>query len=112
MKEFKLRADQIIKLIEEAGAATATDMITVEGKDVGFMYRDQPINDIDTGWRFFSGDEDESYIKNNDNTSFYDINTIANYDPSIIAYLNEPIGTVWERVPNTNRFRRTEWGSA
>jgi len=87
-------------------------MITVEGKDVGFMYRDRPINDIDSGWRFFSGDEDETYINNNDNTSFYNVNTIANYDPSIIAYLNEPIGTVWERIPKTNKFRRTEWGSA
>ncbi len=108
MKKFKLSADQIIRLIEPIGAATATDMITVEGKDVGYMYRDNPINDSDTGWRFFSGDEDENYVKNNDNTSIYDINTIANYDPSIMAYLNEPIGSAWERMPNTNKFERVK----
>lgn len=106
MKQFKLKADQIERLIDPIGAATATDMIVVEGKDIGYMYRDNPINDIDTGWRFFAGNESDEYIKNNDNTGFYDINTIANYDPSIIPCLNEPIGTAWERIPDTNRYRR------
>ena len=108
MKQFKIKANQIIRLIEPIGAAAATDMIMVEGKDVGYMYRQDPINDVDTGWRFFAGHESDEYIKNNDNTGFYDINTIANYDPSIIPCLSEPIGTAWERVVNTNRFQRVD----
>jgi hypothetical protein len=108
MKKFKLRADQIVTLVEPPGSATATDMITVEGRDVGYMYRESALAQGDTGWRFFSGDEDESYIKNNDNTGIYNINTIANYDPSIIAYLNEPPGSAWERIPGTNRFERVD----
>lgn len=108
MKNFKLSSDQIVKLVEPIGAATATDMITVEGKDIGYMYREEPINNIDSGWRFFSGDEDDDYISNNDNTSFYNINTIANYDPSIILYLNKPIGSAWERIPDTNYFQEVK----
>jgi len=53
MKKFKLVPDQIIKLIELVDAATATDMITVEGRDVGYMYREISLVQGDTGWRFF-----------------------------------------------------------
>ena len=108
MKNFKIASDQIVRLIDPIGGATATDMITVEGRDVGYMYRDKPIHNGDTGWRFFAGDESPEYIGNNENTEFYDINTIANYDPSIIPYLNEAIGSAWERIPNTNQFVRIE----
>jgi hypothetical protein len=104
MKKFKIKPDEIVKLIEPIGAATATDMIMVEGKEIGYMYREQPINDVDTGWRFFAGMEDEEYIKNNTNTGFYDINTVANYDPAIIVHLNKPIGISLERIPGTNHF--------
>ena len=33
-------------------------MITVDGYPVGFMYREEP-NDVDGGWRFFSGKESQ-----------------------------------------------------
>jgi len=108
MKKFKLHPDQIVRLIEPIGAATATDMITVEGRDVGYMYRESALAQGDTGWRFFSGDEDESYINNIENIGIYNINTIANCDPSIIAYLNEPSGSAWERIAGTNRFERVK----
>ena len=108
MKKFRIPAGQIKRLIGPVGGATATDMITVEGRDIGYMYRDKPINNGDTGWRFFAGDESPEYIGNNKNTEFYDVNTIVNYDPSIIPYLNEPVGSAWERTPNTNQFIRIE----
>ena len=108
MKKFKIPSQDIVNLIEPIGAATATDMITVEGRDIGYMYREKPINGVDTGWRFFAGFESEEYIKNNSNTGFYHINTIANYDPSIIPYLNGLTGKAWERIPNTKKFKQIE----
>jgi len=108
MKKFKIPAGQIKRLIGPVGGATATDMITVDGRDIGYMYRDKPINNSDTGWRFFAGDESPEYISNNSNTEFYDINTVANYDPAIIPYLDESIGTAWERISGTNKFQRVE----
>lgn len=96
MKDFKIKAEQIVRLIGPVGTATATDMIMVEGRDIGYMYREDPINDVDTGWRFFAGDESDAYIEDNNNTGFYEINTIANYHPSIIARLDESVGTAWD----------------
>lgn len=38
-RKFKLPRDQFKRLVPSMGACYATDMITVEGKRVGYMYR-------------------------------------------------------------------------
>ena len=104
-KKFKLRADQIIQLIEPMGGCIATDKITVEGELVDYMIREEPNNDLDSGWQFFSGSEDQDYLDDTDNSTVYDVNTIANYDRAIIPYLDLPIGTQLERIRGTEKFQ-------
>ena len=87
------------------GGCIATDKITVEGELVDYMVREEPNNDIDSGWQFFSGTEDQEYIDNPENSAIYAVNTIANYDPAIIPYLHLPIGTKLERLRGTNKFQ-------
>lgn len=103
-KEFRLTPDQIKPLATGWGACMATDMITVEGLKVGFMYRDEPYQPSDSGWRFFSGTEDQDYVDDPENSMLYDVNTIANYDPAIIPYLRLPVGTELERVDGSDKF--------
>ena len=78
--------------------------IFVEGQKVSFMYREEPDNDVDSGWRFMSGQESQDYMDNPDNLAIYDINTIANYDPDIISFLRAPIGSAFERVGGIGQF--------
>lgn len=52
---------------------------------------------MDSGWRFFAGDESEAYAENPGNFAFHDINTIANYDPGIVVVIESPVGSVFER---------------
>ena len=92
-KTFKLQKDQILNLIDSGGGCMATDKITVEGLPIGYMYREEPDFEFDSGWRFFSGTENQEYADNPNNVMIYDINTIANYDRSIIPYLQMPIGS-------------------
>jgi hypothetical protein len=96
-KKFFLSADQIRPLAKGHGACFATDRITVDGRSVGFMYREAPDRDIDSGWRFMAGDESQAYMDDPDNLAIYDVNTIANYDPEIIPFLDAPIGLAFER---------------
>lgn len=98
MKKYKLNSSDIKKLIEFNGGCIATDKITIDGMKVGYMYRENPTNENDSGWRFFAGDEDETYTNNPDNFSIFDLNTICNYDSSIIPYLNKPIGIKLEKT--------------
>jgi hypothetical protein len=59
------------------------------------MYREQTESVLDSGWRFFSGAEGQDYADNPDNFALYDVNTIANYDLTIIPYLDQPVGIAW-----------------
>jgi hypothetical protein len=61
------------------------------------MYRENPDNDVDSGWRFFAGDETDDYANDPENIAIYDVNTIANYDPGIIPLLGAPHGSAFER---------------
>jgi hypothetical protein len=97
-KKFKIPGDKLIQLITPIGSCVASDMITVHGKLVGFMYREDRYDNIDSGWRFFSGLEDDEYVNNPANLMLYDVNTIANYDPGIIPYLDMEIGCELERA--------------
>jgi hypothetical protein len=108
-KRFYLRADQIKPLTERRGACYATDRITVDGDKVGDMYREQPDNDVDSGWRFMAGDESQEYIDNADNLALYDVNTIANYDPEIIPLLGAPYESAFARNPRTGEFEEVEF---
>ncbi len=109
-KNFKIKKEEIKQLVYGYGGCIATDMITVEGFPVGLMYREQPDNEVDSGWRFMSGCEDDDYMNNSDNHAVYNVNTIANYDPAIIANLNSPIGSVFERPSVNNEFVQvTDW---
>jgi hypothetical protein len=105
MKHFKLRADQILNLIPPMGGCLATDRITVDGLKVIYMYREESDHDKDSGWRFFSGTEDQDYVDDPDNTMIYNVNTIANYDRAIIPYLHLPTGTELERTEGTDEFQ-------
>lgn len=97
MKTFKLTKEHIKPVATGYGGCIATDRILVDGAKVGVMRRDEPINQVDSGWQFMAGDEDENYMDENSNHGIYDVNTIANYDPDIIPFLDAPTGSAFER---------------
>ena len=101
---FLLRTDQIKPLAEGRGGCFATDMITVHGCRVGFMYREESGFASDSGCRFLSGTESQEYLDDADNLAIYDVNTIANYDPEIITLLDAPAGSAFERAGGTGSF--------
>ena len=79
-------------------------MITVDGFKVGYMYRDEPDNEQDSGWVFTAGQESQAYMDDADHHGIYDVNTIANYDPDIIPFLDAPAGMAFERQGPSGRF--------
>jgi hypothetical protein len=103
-KKFNLTPSQIRPLATNRGSCIATDRITVDGLKVGYMYREQPDNDLDSGWRFFAGDESQDYVDNPANLEMYDVNTICNCDPEIIPFLDAPQDSAFARNPSTGEF--------
>jgi hypothetical protein len=109
-KKFKLGSHEIKPIVAAMGGCIATDRITVEGYPVRFMYREEPDNELDSGWRFFSGFEDDAYMADPAFHQIYDVNTIANYDPSITPFLAAPSGSAFERPDHLEQFVLvTDW---
>lgn len=102
--KYLKEGDQIKNVILGQGQCYASDRITVDGQTIGVMYREEPDDANDSGWRFLAGDEEEAYLDNPEYIGRFDLNTIANYDASILPYLNAAFGCEWERVPNENTF--------
>ena len=76
-----------------------SNKITKDGWKVGYMYREEPDEGVpDSGWRFMQGKESDEYNSDSSNINVFALNTICNYDPDIIPYLNSPIGTVLIRI--------------
>jgi len=100
-KLYRLGPEAIRAVAPGRGWCIATDRITVEGLPVGYMYREAPERDMDSGWRFTAGDEPEEYLDDAANHSVYDVNTIANYDPAIVPFLDAPVGSAFIRHPRT-----------
>lgn len=103
-KTFKIKADDIQELIGPMGSCLVSDKITVEGLPVGYMYREDPEEENDSGWRFLSGTETQDYIDDPNNSMVFEVNTVANYDASIIPYLNSRLGIELEKTEDSTEF--------
>ena len=68
------------------------------------MYRQKPSSTGDSGWVFFSGEESQDYLDDPSHLALYDVNTIANYDPSITPMLTAPFGSAYGRGPDDLEF--------
>ena len=109
-KKLRLEPNEIKPLSRNRGGCLATDRITVQGEKVGYMYRQHhPDSKFpDSGWTFLAGTESQEYLDDPSNTEIYDVNTIANYDPDIIPFLDAPFGSAFARDPRTGKFSKTE----
>ena len=100
-KNFLKTSEEVSKrIIPSMGYCYATDRITVDGAKIGYMYRENPDQKDDSGWRFFAGDENDEYANNPENLGIYDVNTIAHYDLDIIPFLSSPYGSAFGRNEN------------
>ncbi|MEM8642317.1 MAG: DUF2185 domain-containing protein [Cyanobacteria bacterium P01_G01_bin.54] len=107
-KQFHISTKNIKRLVNNNGGCIASHRITLDGYPVGYMYREPPNHDVDTGWRFMAGDESDEYMDNANNHGVYAINTIANSDHDILPFLTAPLGSAFTRYPETGKFVAVE----
>ena len=101
---YILKLEDIKPLIEQKGYCYASDMITVDGHKVGYMYREAREDEDDSGWRFYSGLETDEYVENEHHFMMFDLNYIVNIDPTIIPYLKMRTGAELERDEDADTF--------
>lgn len=81
----------------EIGYIVASSQVANDENPVGYMYREEPDNPNDSGWRVFSGEESQDYADNPENFAMYNASTIIRIDPSITSLLSAPAPVAYER---------------
>lgn len=87
-----------VSLLPHNGGCIVSKQI-VEGRAIGYMYRDSRPSEqwADTGWRFFAGDESDEYSRNPDNFTIWSLNDICNLDATILGYAEAKEGSAFGR---------------
>lgn len=81
-----------------------TQRILSDGARVGYLYREPPDNDQDSGWRFTANDESDEYMEHAENIAFVSIGLVLSKDDSFIDLLDAPEGAAFERDALTQAF--------
>lgn len=80
--------------VNSAEGCIVSNRISVDGENVGYCYRQkEKLGKNDSGWRFFAGDEDETYLKNPENFGVYKLSIVCNLDKNVREILKSPYGT-------------------
>jgi hypothetical protein len=90
------------------GFVIATKRVVEEENKACFMYRHEPIDAQDSGWRIFAGDESEEYMNNPENSDIYPPVTLLTLDDSIRELLLMPVGSAFMREDPTSEWRETK----
>jgi len=85
-----------------------TRRVLYDGVPVGYLYREEPDKDDDSGWHIMAGDEAQEYMDDSSNISWVSLGAVLQEDNSILSVLDAPIGIAYERNSETNRFEMVE----
>ncbi|HFC8551510.1 TPA: DUF2185 domain-containing protein [Neisseria lactamica] len=83
----------------------ATHAVAKQNRPVGFLYREAPVFENDSGWRFFSGNETDDP----DNFSIVSLADIAKTNPETAALLSQPEGSAWELAEDGTFQTVADW---
>ena len=75
---------------------------------IRFVYRQEPYNDQDSGWRMFTGLEDDDYANDLENIKLINIGYLLDKDPSLLEPLKNGYGAVFEREDEKTKWEKIE----
>jgi len=94
--------------MENFGYVVATKKVINDKRKVCFMYREEPSDQQDSGWRFGCGDETQEYYDDPNNLVICSINAVLGVDPSIKPYLSAKVNSAFERENENDVFSMQE----
>ncbi len=89
--------DEIVDLIDGKKCLVSKN-ITHNLHAIKWMYREEPIEEFDSGWRVFCEADTEEYINQPENVIPLDFNILANLNPHVVEVYNAPIGADYEII--------------
>lgn len=85
-----------------------TMRVLEDGLKVGYLYREEPDTDNDSGWRITANDESDEYMSDSDNIAFVSLGAVLSKDDSFRDLLGAPNGCAYVRNPLTGEFEECQ----
>jgi len=79
-----------------------TNNILYDGERVGYMYREEPDQEDDSGWRFSTGTETDEYMEDSDNINYVSLGAVLREDDSIVNLLERECGVAFAKDEEGN----------
>ncbi|WP_198588669.1 immunity protein Imm33 domain-containing protein [Alloalcanivorax mobilis] len=77
-----------------------TNKVLREGEPVGYLYREEPDQDDDSGWSFLAGDETEDYLEDTANAAYVSLGAVLTVDDGFIDLLDREPGCAFVKDEN------------
>lgn len=81
------------KYVENAGSCIVTKSILNGETKFRWLFREEPLDNIDTGWMAFGDSDNDDYVNDPKNLTVVDLNTLINIEPTILNVYEMPVGT-------------------
>lgn len=81
-----------------------TKRVLDEGLKVGYLYREEPDEERDSGWRITSNTETDEYMDDADNVAYVSLGAVLSRDDSFVGLLDLPAGSAFIRDEATGEF--------
>ena len=85
-----------------------TSRVLYDGERIGRLWREEPEQENDSGWRIIAGDETQEYMDDSDNVAYVSLGAVLNRDDSVLSLLDAPVGSSFERAPGGEGFVSVE----
>ena len=79
-----------------------TNNILYEGQPVGYLYREEPDKEDDSGWRFTTGSETDEYMDDSNNISYVSLGAVLREDDSFVGLLEREEGVAFAKDEEGN----------
>jgi hypothetical protein len=76
----------------------------LEADHIGYCYRDRPETNIDSGWRFLYGDEDDEYLDNPTHAEAVYPEDMLSINPALEMILAAPVNSEFEWDAEQEQF--------
>lgn len=83
-----------------------THKVLHDGAGIGYLYREEPEYEDDSGWRIMAGDETEDYMDDSGNIHWVSLGAVLRADDGFVDLLDAPVGAAYERDAQTKAFVR------
>ncbi|HEX4327160.1 MAG TPA: DUF2185 domain-containing protein [Burkholderiales bacterium] len=81
-----------------------TNRVMKDGRPVGYIYREVPDGEEDSGWRITANDESEEYMDDAKNFAYVSLGAVLNKDDGFVDLLDSPEGSAFALDPQTGQF--------